>query len=424
MPNLLRLRAPGGAAASLFALASLTAALCAAPALGQEPIKIGFSMALTGPLAPNGKQALLGMKIWEEETNAKGGLLGRPVKLVHYDDQSQPSTVPGIYTKLIDVDKVDLVLGGYATNMVAPAMPVIIQKKKTFISLFALDVNSEFNYPNYFAVLPTGPKTKPSFTEGFFQIALQQNPKPQTLALTAEDAEFSRNACEGARENAKQLGVKIVYDKSFPPGTTDFSPIVRAMQAANPELVIVCSYPLSSVGMVLAINEANFKPKMIGGAMVGLQATVFKSKLGPKLNGIVNYETWVPSEKMMAPAAEFFKTYQARAGAEGVDPLGYYLGGWGYAYISVLAEAVTGAKSVEDAKIADYLRKATFKTIMGDWSYGPGGEWTKSGMMQVQYHDIKEGAGLETWRGMSYQTVLTPTELKTGEVIYPYEKAK
>jgi branched-chain amino acid transport system substrate-binding protein len=424
MPNLLRLRVPGRAAASLFALASLTAALCAVPALGQEPIKIGFSMALTGPLAPNGKQALLGMKIWEEETNAKGGLLGRPVKLVYYDDQSQPSTVPGIYTKLIDVDKADLVLGGYATNMVAPAMPVIIQKKKTFISLFALDVNSEFNYPNYFAVLPTGPKTKPSFTEGFFQIALQQSPKPQTLALTAEDAEFSRNACEGARENAKQFGVKIVYDKSFPPGTTDFSPIVRAMQAANPELVIVCSYPLSSVGMVLAINEANFKPKMIGGAMVGLQATVFKSKLGPKLNGIVNYETWVPSEKMLEPAAEFFKTYQARAGAEGVDPLGYYLGGWGYAYISVLGEAVAGAKSIEDAKVADYLRKGTFKTIMGEWSYGPGGEWTKSGMMQVQYHDIKEGAGLETWRGMSYQTVLTPPEFKTGEVIYPYEKAK
>ncbi|HUC45691.1 MAG TPA: amino acid ABC transporter substrate-binding protein [Hyphomicrobiaceae bacterium] len=428
MPKLLRLRAPGGAAASLFALAALTAALCAAPTLAptlaQEPIKIGFSMALTGPLAPNGKQALLGMKIWEEETNAKGGLLGRPVKLVYYDDQSQPATVPGIYTKLIDVDKADLVLGGYATNMVAPAMPVIIQKKKTFISLFALDVNAEFNYPNYFAVLPTGPKTKASFTEGFFQVAMQQNPKPQTLALTAEDAEFSRNACEGARENAKEFGVKIVYDKSFPPGTTDFSPIVRAVQAAKPDLVIVCSYPLSSVGMVLAINEANFKPKMIGGAMVGLQATVFKSKLGPKLNGIVNYETWVPSEKMMAPAAEFFKTYQARAAAEGVDPLGYYLGGWGYAYISVLGEAITGAKSVEDAKIADYIRKTTFKTIMGDWSYGPGGEWTKSGMMQVQYHDIKDGAGLETWKGMSYQTVLTPPELKTGEVIYPYENAK
>jgi len=423
MPKLLRLRAFAGAAASL-GLAALTAALFGAPTLAQEPIKIGFSMALTGPLSPNGKQALLGMKIWEEETNAKGGLLGRPVKLVYYDDQSQPATVPGIYTKLIDVDKVDLVVGGYATNMVAPAMPVIIQKKKTFISLFALDVNAEFKYPNYFAVLPTGPRTKPAFTEGFFQVALAQNPKPTTIALTAEDAEFSRNSCEGARENAKEFGVKIVYDKTFPPGTTDFSPIIRAVQAANPDLVIVCSYPLSSVGMVLAINEANYKPKMIGGAMVGLQATVFKSKLGPKLNGIVNYETWVPSERMMAPAAAFFKTYQARAGAEGVDPLGYYLGGWGYAYIGVLGDAVAGSKSINDGKIGDYIRKTTFNTIMGEWSYGPGGEWTKSSMMQVQYHDIKEGAGLETWKGMSYQTVLTPPELKTGDVIYPYEKAK
>jgi branched-chain amino acid transport system substrate-binding protein len=401
-------------------------AIVASPAVAQnkEPIKIGFSMALTGPLSPNGKQALLGMKIWEEETNGKGGLLGRPVKLVYYDDQSNPSTVPGIYTKLLDVDKVELVLGPYATNMVAPAMPVVMAKKKTFISLFGLDVNSQFNYPNYFSVLPTGPKTKPSFTEGVFQVAMAQNPKPTTVALTSEDAEFSKAACDGARENAKTFGVKIVYDKSFPPGTTDFSPIVRAVQASNADIVIVCSYPLSSVGIALAVNEANYKPKIIGGAMVGLQATVFKSKLGPKLNGIINYETWVPSEKMMAPAAAFFAKYQDRAKAEGVDPLGYYLGGWGYAYASVLGDAITGAKSIEDAKIADWLRKANIKTIMGDWKYGPGGEWTKSGMMQVQYHDIKEGAGLETWKGMSYQTVLTPPELATGKVVYPYEKAK
>jgi branched-chain amino acid transport system substrate-binding protein len=411
-------------AGTVTAVAACAMFVGVATAQNKEPIKIGFSMALSGPLSPNGKQALLGMKIWEDETNAKGGLLGRPVKLIYYDDQSNPSTVPGIYTKLLDVDKVDLVVGGYATNMVAPAMPVVIQKKKTFISLFALDVNHEFKYPKYFSVLPTGPKTKPSFTEGFFQVAMQQNPKPATVALAAEDAEFSRNACEGARENAKTFGVKIVYDKNFPPGTTDFSPIVRALQASNADLVVVCSYPLSSVGIALAVNEANYKPKMIGGAMVGLQATVFKNKLGPKLNGIVNYETWVPSEKMMAPAAEFFKKYQARAGAEGVDPLGYYLGGWGYAYINLLGEAVAAAKSLNDDKIAEALRKGTHKTIMGDWSYGPGGEWTKSRMMQVQYHGIKDGAGLETWKGMSYQTVLTPSDLATGKVIYPYEKAK
>ena len=101
-----------------------------AQAQNKEPIKIGFSMALTGPLAANGKQALLGAKIWEEETNKKGGLLGRQVKLVYYDDQSNPSTVPGIYTKLLDVDKVDLVVGPYATAMIAPAMPVVIAKEE------------------------------------------------------------------------------------------------------------------------------------------------------------------------------------------------------------------------------------------------------------------------------------------------------
>ncbi|HEY4142515.1 MAG TPA: amino acid ABC transporter substrate-binding protein [Pseudolabrys sp.] len=424
MLNKLKSRTLAGIAGAVVALAAVAISGGQANAQSKEPIKIGFSMALTGPLAANGKQTLLGMKIWEEETNAKGGVLGRPVKLVYYDDQSNPSTVPGIYTKLLDVDKVELVVSGYATNMIAPAMPIVMQKKKTFVSLFGLDVNGEFKYPNYFSVIPTGPQTKPSFTEGLFQVALAQTPKPTTVALVAEDAEFSRNACDGARTNAKTFNLKIVYDKTFPPGTADFSPIVRAVQATNADVVVVCSYPLSSVGIVLAVKEANYNPKIIGGAMVGLQATVFKQKLGSKLNGIVNYETWVPSEKMMAPAAEFFKKYQSRAGAEGVDPLGYYLGGWGYAYLDVLKQGIEGAKSIEDAKIADALRKASLKTIMGDFKYGPGGEWTTSGMMQVQYHDVKDGNDIEQWRGMAVQTVLTPPSLATGKVIYPYEKAK
>lgn len=415
---------------TLAGIAGVTAALAAvamftgsAAAQSKEPIKIGFSMAQTGPLGPNGQQALLGMKIWEEETNAKGGLLGRQVKLVYYDDQSNPSTVPGIYTKLLDVDKVDLILGPYATNMVAPAMTIAIQKKKTLISLFALDVNHAFKYKNYFSVIPTGQQTKPSFTEGFFQVAMAQNPKPTTVALTFEDAEFSQNACEGARENAKTFGVKIVYDKSFPFNSPDLSPIVRAIQASNADLVVVCSYPLSSVNMVQAVTEAGFKPKLIGGAMVGLQATVFKNKLGPKLNGIVNYETWVPTEKMMAPAAAFFKKYQEMAPAAKVDPLGYYLGGWGHAYISMLGDAIAGSKSIDDNKIADWLRQANVKTVMGEWKYGANGEWTKSGMMQVQYHGIKEGAGLDVWRGMSYQTIVAPAGIATGKVTYPYGNA-
>jgi branched-chain amino acid transport system substrate-binding protein len=412
--------------ASLLA-AGLTAAAVMTPALAQDkkPIKIGFGMALTGPLAANGKQALLGMQIWAEETNAKGGLLGRPVELVFYDDQSNPSTVPGIYTKLLDVDKVDLVLGGYATNQNAPAMPIVIRKGKTFISLFSLGLNEKFKYPKYFSMLPTGPDPKPAFTEGFFEIAAAQKPKPATIALVAADAEFAANACEGARANAKKFGFKVVYDRTYPPSTADFAPIVRAIQASNADLVVACSYPLDSVGLVLAANEAGLKPKMFGGAMVGLQATVFKMKLKGQLNGIVNYEFWVPSKEMIyAGTNDFFKTYQSRAKAAGIDPLGYYLGGWGHAYISVLGDAIKGAKSTDDNKIADYLRKNTFKTVMGDVKFGKNGEWAKPRVLQVQYHGLSDKSDLETFRGMSYQTVLSPKDLKTGNANYPYADAK
>ncbi len=407
--------------------ALLSPALVATPAFSQSgpPIKIGFAMALTGPLSPNGKQALLGAQIWEEQTNKNGGLLGRPVKIIYYDDQSRPQNEPGIYTKLLDVDKCDLVVGPYATAQAAPAMPVIIERGKVFISLFALAVNSAFHYPRYFAMLPSGPYTKPAFTEGFFQVAAAQNPKPSTVAMAWADLEFSHNAAEGARINAKKYGFKFVYDRSYPPSTTDFTPIVSAMQSSNADLALICSYPLDSVGMVRAVNEADYTPKMLGGGMVGLQTTSIKQQLGPLLNGIVNYETWVPEPKLLTPAVQkFLAEYQARAPAQGVDPLGYYLGTWGYAYLQVLADAIEGTKSLDDDKIAKYLHSHTMPTIMGDIAYNKDGEFVKSRMLQVQYHDIKAGAGLDVWRGMSYQTVLTPPDLKTGDVIWPYAAAK
>jgi branched-chain amino acid transport system substrate-binding protein len=412
----------------MLAGAGLAALVAAGPASAQDkkPIRIGFAQSLTGFLSPNGKQALLGAEIWRDQVNKSGGLLGRQVELVYYDDKSAPQEVPGIYTKLLDVDKVDLVVGGYATNQNAPAMPVIIRHGKTYISLFALDVNAQFKYPKYFALLPTGQDTKGSFTEGFFEIAAAQNPKPKTVALAAADAEFAQNACDGARANAKKFGFKVVYDKSYPPPpkTTDFTPIVRALKAANADLVVVCAYPADSVGIVEAANEIGLKPKMFGGAMVGLQTTVFKEKLKTKLNGIVNYETWVPDEKEMYKGTkEFFEEYQKRAKSAGVDPLGYYLGGWGYAQFQVLGEAVKGANSLNDDKIAAYLKSHSFETIMGPVKYGKKGEWAEGRMLQVQYHDITPDANLETWRGMSYQTVLTPKNLATGKVIYPYEKA-
>ena len=122
-----------------------------------DPIRIGFSMALTGSAAANGKVAIIAMKIWQDDINAKGGLLGRPVELDYYDDQSNPGNVPGIYTKLLDVDKVELIVGPYSTVMTAPAMPIVMQHNMVIVSLTALNINEQFHYPRYFAMIQTGP---------------------------------------------------------------------------------------------------------------------------------------------------------------------------------------------------------------------------------------------------------------------------
>src|SRR5664279_3870878 len=393
-------------------------------AQNKEPIKIGFGMSLTGPLSANGKSSLLAMKIWEDDTNAKGGLLGRPVKLVYFDDQSKPDTVPGIYTKLLDIDKVDLIVSGYASGQIAPAMPIAIQKKKLFISLFGTGVNETFNYARYFSMIPNGPTPKPAFTRGFFKVAEVQKPKPQTIAIAMADAEFGRNACEGAHENAVASGFKIVYEKTYPPSTTDFSPIVRAIQALNPDLMVVCSYPLDTVGMVKTMHEVGFTPKMWGGAMVGLQATVFKTQLGPLLNGVVNFETWLPVKSMDFPGAfDMLKKYQARAKEAGTDPLGYYMPVWAYANLQVLGDAIAGTKSLNDDQLADFIRKTTVKTGGGDVKFGKAGRRAEKRTIAPQFQNNK-GNTIEHFRDLKTEVIVYPPQFKTGEVIYPYEKAK
>ncbi len=411
-------------AGATVALAACAMFAVSANAQNKEPIKIGFGMSLTGPLSANGKSSLLAMKIWEDDTNAKGGLLGRPVKLVYFDDQSKPDTVPGIYTKLLDIDKVDLIVSGYASGQIGPAIPIAIQKKKLLVSLFGTGVNEQFNYDRYFSMIPNGPTPKPAFTRGFFKVAEVQKPKPQTIAIAMADAEFGRNACEGAAENANASGFNIVYNKSYPPATTDFSPIVRAVAATNPDLFVICSYPLNSVGMIKAMHEVGFKPKMWGGAMVGLQATVFKTQLGPLLNGVVNFETWLPQKSMEFPGSlELLKKYQARAGAEGVDPLGYYMPVWAYSYLQVLGQAITETKSVDDGKLADYIRGATFKTVVGDVKFGKQGEWAVERTLAAQFQNIK-GNSIDDFRDLKTEVIIYPPQYKSGEVIYPYEKAK
>ena len=412
-----------GFLSSVTGLAAAVALACgAAMAQTKEPIKIGLGMALTGGIAANGKAALIAMQIWEEEVNAKGGLLGRPVKLVYYDDQSNPSTVPGIYSKLLDNDKVDLILSGYGTNLIAPAMPIAMQRNMLFMGLFGLDVNQKFKYDRYFQIMPAGPSPALGWSEGFFVVAADAQVK--TVALVGADAEYPAVAMVAAREHSKTKGFKIVYDKTYPPNTVDYTPIIRAIQATNPDAVFVASYPPDTAGMIRAANEVGLKTKMFGGGMVGTQFAALRTQLAGQINGLVNFEFWAPEASDKFPFINaFIKKYQDRAVKEGVDPLGFYLPPYAYAMLQVYEQAINATKGLDQGKLAEHIHSATFDTVVGKVKFGKNGEWDRTRVMLVQYHSIS-GNDLDQWRKPGRINILFPPDYKTASVKAPYHENK
>ncbi len=408
-----RLRAAFGMVALLLAAASAQAA---------EPIKIGLSMSLTGGLAGGGKSALLGMQVWVEDINAKGGLLGRPVQLVYYDDQSNGANVPGIYSKLIEIDKVDLVVSAYATNQIVPAMPIVMQKNLVFMALFGTGVNDKFHYDKYFQILPNGKETRFGPSLGFLETAMTMEPKPTTIALAGADAEYAQTVLAGAREKVKELGLKVVYDRSYPPNTVDFGPVVRSIQAVNPDIVYIASYPPDSVGMVRAAHEAGLKTRMFGGGMIGLAFAPVKQQLGTLLNGIVSYDVYVPEPTMKFPGIdEFLAKYRRKAAADGVDPLGFYLPPFAYAELQILGEAITKTGGLDQGKIAAFIHANAFHTIVGEVKFAENGEWEKSRILFVQYQGVS-GSGVDQFKQPGRAVILYPPEFRSGKFLYPYSE--
>lgn len=391
---------------------------------GGPPIRIGFGMSLTGGLASGGRMCQLAMEIWREEVNARGGLLGRPVEFVSYNDQSNPSLVPALYAKLIDVDRVNLLVSPFGTNQIAPAMPVIMQRNRLFMALFGTGVNDEFRYDRYFQILPNGPESKRSLSRGFFEAAVRMQPRPQTVALIGADAEFSQNVLQGARANAEELGLRIIYDRGYPPTTVDFAPVLRAIRAHAPEVVFVASYPPDSAGLVRAMNEMGYAPRLFGGAMIGLSFATTKAQFGSLLNGIVTNDNYVPEPTMRFPGAEaFIARYQERAAAAGADPLGYFLAPFAYAAMQVLAQAVTVTGSLDEARLALQLRQTRFETIIGEVRFGPLGEWERSRILTTQFQGI-QGNDLEQFKRPGRQVILWPPELASGTLIHPLAAAR
>src|ERR1700716_971841 len=269
-----------------WAAAIIVLALTSDASAEQPPIKIGMSMAQTGGLAAGGKASLLGIEIWRDDINARGGLLGRKVELVVYDDKSSAAETPAIYAKLLDVDKVDLLFAPYATVPTAPIMPLVKQRGLLLMGNFSFQVNSKVGHDMWFNNAPWGPAD--SWAAAFLDLGQKAGGK--TVALLAADQEFAQNLVLTAREVAKKLNMQVVFDQAYPPNTVEFSSIIRALKAAKPDIVYVASYPPDSAGILRAVNEIGIgdNVKIFGGGMVGLQFGAVMENMGSLLNGVVN----------------------------------------------------------------------------------------------------------------------------------------
>ena len=386
------------------------------------PIKIGLSIAQTGPLGAGGKAALIGQQMWRDDVNAKGGLLGRKVELIVYDDQSNPSITPGIYTKLLDVDKVDLLIAPYGTNPTAPIMPLVKQRGKLLMGNFSFEVNDRIQHDMWFNNSPWNDAL--SWSTGFMGLGMKRGAK--SMAILAADAEFSGNLAAGARSLATHNNLKIVYDQKYPPNTSDFSSMIRSLKAAKPDIVFVASYPGESVAIVRAVNEIGVGAdvKLFGGGMVGLQFAPIMESLGSQLNGITNYTSYAPEKTVDFPGLKDFLTrYAVRAKAEKVDPLGFYLPPFNYAIGQMIEAAVNATKSIDDKTIAKYLRENEHKTIVGPIKFQRNGEWASARVLMVQFTGVKD-KDVEQFRQPGKQVILFPDNYKTGELKYPFEKAR
>ena len=385
-----------------------------------ETIKIGVLHSLSGTMAISETTLKDTMLMLIEAQNAKGGLLGRKVEFIVYDDQSNGANTPGIYTKLLDVDKVDILIAPYATNPTAPIMPLVKERGKLLMGNFSFQVNSKVQHDMWFNNAPWNDAR--GWSEGFLEAG--KNAGAKSLAVFAADAEFQQNLANGAREIAQSSGWNIVYNQNYPGNNTDFSSIIRSVRAARPEAVFVACYPNEAVAIMRSVNEIGIgsQVQIFGGGMVGLQFTPVMQSLGSLLNGVVNFNSYVPGMKFPG-IDDFFKRYTERAVAAKVDPLGYYLPPFNYAIGQMIEQAVNATKTIDNKRLAEYLRRTEFNTIVGPISFDKNGERAKPRLVQTQFRNVKDN-DLEQFRSPGKQVVVWPAVDKQGDIITPFDRAR
>lgn len=412
-----------GKLAAATGLAVATPAIWTSGRAQAGPIRIGTSFSMTGPLSST-RAGLVGLQIWRDDINAAGGLLGRQVEIVTYDDQSSVSQIPSIFSKLVDIDKVDILLSPYGAVLSAPVMPFIKQRGRFMIGMFALAANEGVKSDRYFHSAPWGPDAKVNWARGFFELGKANGCK--RIAILNADVEFAKVSAAGGKMAVKDFGQEVVFDQSYPPNTSDFSAILRNLRAAEPDAVFVCSYPPDSAALVRGLSEVGVgdSVKLFGGGMVGPQYASTLQALGPALNGIVNFNLFLPEKTMLTPAVtKFLDRYTAIAVPEKLDALGYYIPPFYYAAGEMLAAAVKGAGSTDNAAMAKWMHANPVKTLVGDATFNDLGDWTQRRVLMTQFQGIK-GNDIEQFRQPGRQVILDPPALKSGDLIAPFMKAR
>jgi branched-chain amino acid transport system substrate-binding protein len=377
------------------ALAGVVFASLPLPAAAQTPIKIGASMSVTGTYAKPGTYQKQGYDVCIDELNAKGGILGRKVELVIYDDQSQPATAVRLYEKLITEDKVDAVMGPYSSAVSEAVANVTEKYKKVMVAPLAATTSIFKKGRKYIFMVITPAE---NYLEGLIDMAAKRGLK--TVAIINEDTLFPKASASGTVEAAKKRGMQVVLQEAYPKGNTDFSALLVKIKAANPDVLAAGTYFDDAVAITRQMKELNVNPKMFG-LTVGGDLPEFYNLLKQNAEYVYGSTQW--DDSLPYPGQkEFLAAYKAKF--KGQEPS--YHTAAGYAGCLIYAEAVKRAGTLDADKVRDQLLKMEIKTAFGEYKVEPDGFQIAHKMVMLQWQDGK-------------RIVVWPDDLANGKMRFP-----
>jgi len=371
-------------------------ALQSALAEKAPPITVGVTVSLTGDYAELGIQELEGMQMWADDLNARGALLGRKVKLVHYDDASSPEESARLYERLISRDKVDLLLGPYSSDITLAASSVA--EKHNFPMVATGAASSEIwarGYQNIFQI------DTPAAKYMDLPMKLAQEKGLTRIALVYADVDFPQEVAEGVRADAAEYGMQIVFDQKYPPEKTEFGDLAAGMKRAKPDVVIGGTYFEDSVALVRAARSVGLAPKMMV-MTVGPALAEFGDALGQDANGVMGAVAWMRSGKMPM-AYDFSFRYKEKYGRNAGVHTAYGYGGG-----EVLEAGVRLAGSLDKDAIRNQLREMIFLSLFGRYRVDETGK------------QLGKTAFLMQWQN-GYRLLVRPERIADAPVLFPFQ---